>query len=134
MVRSQGQQHFIDQEDMLEIIYHALAIQKIHGGCEEVPIERFGELEVLGLAGDVGNGDDLLERNDLDNGDDGDEIDVTGEHGNEEARDHNKRPYRPGYKGLFLLLILRDNRSIGFLRSNKKHNDVVSIPYSKTKY
>ena len=65
---------------MLKIVDDALSIQEIHGRREEVPIQGLGESEVLLLAGDIGDGDDFLERHDLNCGDQADDIDMTGEH------------------------------------------------------
>lgn len=100
------QQHSIDQDYVLEVVDDAFPVEKIHGGPEEIPIQRAGKRKVLGSAGNVGYRNDLFEGDNLDGGDDTNDVDMAGEHGEEEAEDHDKAPYRPGDEGLFLLFVL----------------------------
>ncbi|KAJ8104906.1 hypothetical protein OPT61_g10502 [Boeremia exigua] len=65
VVGGQGQQDAVDQQDVLEVVDDALAVQEVHGGAEEVPVQRLGEAQAAGLAGDVGDRNDLLEADDL---------------------------------------------------------------------
>jgi hypothetical protein len=51
---------------VLEVVNHTLSVQEIHGGRQEVPIQRFGEPQVLLFIRDTGDSDDFLERDDLD--------------------------------------------------------------------
>lgn len=104
MMCCKREQDPVNQEDVLEVIEHTLSIQEVHCCHEEVPVERLCELEVSGLAGDVGNGDDLLEGDDLNGGDNDDQVEVAGEDDDEEAGNHDKGPYRPGDERLSLLL------------------------------
>ena len=107
MMRSKRQQHPIDQHDMLKIINDTLAIEEIHSGAEEIPIQGLGKAERAGAGGDVGDGDDLLERDDLDGRHDDDDVDVAGEHAAEEDGDHDEGPDGAGDEGLFFLLVGR---------------------------
>lgn len=104
VMRCKREQDPVNQEDVLEVIEHTLSIQEVHCCHEEVPVQRLCELEVSGLAGDVGNGDDLLEGDDLDGGNNDDQVEVAGEDDDEEAGNHDKGPYRPGDERLSLLL------------------------------
>ena len=92
---------------MLEVVDDALSVQEVHDRSQEVPIQRSRKRQVLGPARHIGDGDDLLERNDLDGRHYGDNIDVAGKHGDEEAANHDQGPYRPGNKGLLLLFVFR---------------------------
>lgn len=74
MVGRERKQETVDHEDVLEVVDDAFAVEKVHGGAEEVPVERLGEAQATGLAGYICNGDDLLERDDLDGGDDDDDV------------------------------------------------------------
>lgn len=76
MVRCQRQQHFIHQQDMLEVIDHALSVKKVHGCGEEIPVQRLGEAEILLLTGHIGDSDNFLEGNDLNGSHDSDDIDM----------------------------------------------------------
>lgn len=116
MVGGQGQQDPVDEQNVLEVVDDALAVQKVHGGAEEVPVQRLGEAQAAGLAGDVGYRNDLLEADDLDGGDDGDDVEVAGAEGEEEAADHDQRPGGAHDEVCLLLLILGllgDERCLG---------------------
>ena len=118
MVGGQGQQNPINQQDVLEVVDDALAVQEVHGGAEEVPVQRLGEAQAAGLAGDVGYRNDLLEADDLDGGDDHDDVEVAGAEGEEEAPDHDQRPRCAHDEvGLLLLVLalLGDGRRLGGL-------------------
>ena len=118
VVGGQGQQNPINQQDVLEVVDDALAVQKVHGGAEEVPVQRLGEAQAAGLAGDVGYRNDLLEADDLDGGDDHDDVEVAGAEGKEEAPDHDQRPgCAHDEVGLLLLILalLGDGRRLGGL-------------------
>ena len=43
MVGSKWQEDLIDQDDVLEVVDDALAVEKVHGGTEEIPVESLGE-------------------------------------------------------------------------------------------
>jgi hypothetical protein len=116
MVGSEGEQDAVDQQNVLEVVNDALAIQEVHGGAEEVPVERLGEAQAAGLAGHIGDGNDLLERNDLHGGDNDDDVDVAGAEDPEEAHDHHEGPYGAGYEVGLLLLVLARWGLLGSLR------------------
>lgn len=105
-MRRQGKENFIHQQNVLEVVDDALSIEEVHGCREEIPVEGLGEAEVLLLARNVGDGDNFLERNNLNGSHQDDDIDMTGEQGDKKAGDHHKCPYRPGNESLFLLLVL----------------------------
>ena len=106
MVRRERQQHTIDQHDMLEVVDHALAVEKVHGRAEEVPVQRFGETEASCARRHVRYCNDLLEADDLDSSDNDDHVDVTSEHATEEDADHHESPDGSGNEALLLLLIV----------------------------
>lgn len=76
MMRRQRQEYFIHQQDMLEIVDHALSIEKVHGRGEEIPVQGLGEAEILLLTGDIGDSDNFLEGNDLNGSHNTDDIDM----------------------------------------------------------
>lgn len=100
---------------MLEVIDDTLSVQKVHGGGQEIPVQRLGKPQILLFAGDIGNGDNLLERDDLNSSRKTDNVDVAGEHGDEEPRNHDKGPYCPCNKSLLLLLIFGQLGLVGLL-------------------
>lgn len=106
-MRGKRQQHPIDQDNMLKIINHALAVEEIHRSTKEVPVQGLGEAEGAGARGHVGDGDNLLEGDDLHGGHDDDDVDVAGEHAAEEDGDHDEGPDGAGDEGLFFLLVGR---------------------------
>lgn len=119
---------------MLEVVYDALAVEKVHGGGEPVPVEALGGAKVPSTAGHIGNGDDLLEGDDLDGGNDEDDVDVAHEQSCEEATNHDECPERPCYEvgllllvlgGLLLFLLLR---GLGLLlvTTRRQHSDLFS--------
>lgn len=105
VVSGQRQQHLVNEQDVLEVVDNALSVKEIHGRREEIPVQGLGEAEVLLLAGYIGDGNNFLERDDLDGSNQNDDVDVTGEHGDKETRDHDESPYRAGNEGLLLLLV-----------------------------
>lgn len=92
MVGRQGEQDSVNEQDVLEVVDDALAVQEVHGSAEEVPVQRLRKAQAAGLAGDVGYRNDLLEADDLDGGDDDDDVQVAGAEGEEEASNHDQRP------------------------------------------
>jgi len=106
VVGRKGQQDAVDEEDVLEVVDDALAVEKVHGGPQEIPVERLGEAQTPRLAGHSMYGNDLLEGDDLDGGDYDYDVDVAGEQGPEEAAQHDKGPYGPGVEVLELLLVV----------------------------
>jgi hypothetical protein len=47
MMCRKRQQNLVHQNDVLEVVYDTLPVQKVHGGGEKVPIQRLSELELL---------------------------------------------------------------------------------------
>lgn len=105
MVSSKGKQDAVDQQDMLEIVDDTFAIEEVHGGSQEVPVQRLGEAQVSRLAGNGMYGDDLFEGYYLESGDEDDDVDVTREEGPKEATKHSKSPYSARVEVLHLLLV-----------------------------
>lgn len=116
MVGSQREQDAVDQQNVLEVIDDALAIEEVHGGAEKVPVQRLGEAQAAGLTGHICDGDDLLERYNLYRCDDDDDVDVAGAENPEEAKNHDERPYGACYEVGLLLLVLRRLWGLGCLR------------------
>jgi hypothetical protein len=106
VVGRQGKQDSVDKQNVLEVVDDALAVQEVHGGSQEVPVQRFGEAQAAGLAGDVGYRNDLLEADDLDSGDDNNDVQVASAEGEEEASDHDQGPCGAHDEVGLLLLVL----------------------------
>lgn len=108
VVSRQWQQNLVNENNVLEVVDDALAVEKVHGGAEPVPVKALGGAQVAGAAGDVGNSNDLLEGDDLDGGDNEDNVDVTHEKSGEEQGDHDEGPESTRVEvGLFLLVLGR---------------------------
>ena len=88
---------------MLEVINDALAIEEVHGGAKEIPIQRFGETQTARAAGDIRDRNDFFEGDDLDSSDDDYDVDVAGEHGSKEDANHHEGPDGAGDESLLLL-------------------------------
>lgn len=112
MVCCEWQQYPIHQQNVFEIVDDALSVEKVHGCSQKVPVQRFREPQVPVFAGDIGNRNNLLEGDDLHGRNDGNEVYVAGEHRTKETGNHDKGPYRSSDEGLFLLLVVRDSRSV----------------------
>lgn len=82
----------VKEDDVPKIVDDALAVEEIHGRAQKVPIQSLGEAQVAGLAGDIGDGDDLLERNDLYGSDDEDDVYVAHEQRKEKTANHDEGP------------------------------------------
>ena len=106
MVGSQGQQQTVHHQDVLEVVDDTLAVEEVHGGAEEVPIQRLGEAQAAGLAGHICDCDDLLKGYDLDCRDDNDDEEMAGAEGPEEAGNHDEGPCCARYEVGLLLLVL----------------------------
>lgn len=61
MVGSEREQDAVDEQNVLEVVDDTLAVEKVHGRAQEVPVQRLGEAQAAGFAGHVCNGNDLLE-------------------------------------------------------------------------
>lgn len=107
VVGRKRQQDSVDQNDMLEVVNDALAIEEVHGSRQPVPVECLGGHDVACSRGHRGNGDDLLEGHDLDRRDTSNDVDVAHEQGTEEAADHDKGPERPHQEVGLLLFVVR---------------------------
>ena len=53
VVGSKRQQDLVDQNDVLEVVNDTLAVQEVHGGSKEVPVESLCKAELARPAGDV---------------------------------------------------------------------------------
>lgn len=113
MVRSERQQHFVDQQDMLEVVDDGFAVQKIHGDAQEIPVEGPCEWQTFLLGWDLGDTDDFLEGNNLNCRDQEQHIDVPAEHAKKETTDHDKGPDRSNDKCLLLFLIVGLDPNLG---------------------
>jgi hypothetical protein len=43
VVGSKGQENLVDQDNVLEVVDDTLAVEEVHGGAKEIPVERLGE-------------------------------------------------------------------------------------------
>lgn len=105
VMRRQWQKHFVNQQDMLEVVDDRLAVQEIHGDPQEVPVERSGERQPFLLGRYLSNADDFFERDDLNGCDEEQHVHMPAKHAQEETTDHDKRPCCSNDKCLLLLLI-----------------------------
>lgn len=110
MMRRKRQQDLVNEDDMFEVVDDAFTVEKIHSNGEKVPVQALGEAKASRPTWDVRDGDDFLERNDLDRSANHDDVDVAGEQGPEEASYHDKSPYRARDESLLLLLVVRGLR------------------------
>lgn len=106
VVSGQRQQNPVNQDDVLEVVYHTLAVEEVHGARQPVPVEALGGLDVPGAGWHRCDSNDLLERDDLDGGHDGNNVDVAHEESSKEASDHDKSPKGTGYEVCLFLLIV----------------------------
>lgn len=92
MVGSQRKKHLVNKDNVLEVVDDALSVKEVHGGGQEVPVQALGGAQRSSSAGNIGDGNDFLEGNDLDCSDNGNHVNVSHEQCAEEARDHDQRP------------------------------------------
>ena len=92
MVGSKREEDAIDHDNVLEIVDDTLAVEEVHGNGQPVPVQALGGLDVPGATSSARDGDDLLERDDLDGGDDDDDVDVAHEESGKEAANHDEGP------------------------------------------
>lgn len=85
MMCGKRQQHLVNQDNVLKVVDDAFTVEKIHGGSQPIPIEALGRSERSRPARNVGNGNDFFERNDLDHGDNDDDVNVAHEEGGKEG-------------------------------------------------
>lgn len=106
VVRGQRGQDAADEDNVLKVKEHALAVEKVHGRRQPVPVEGLDVLDAAGATGHARNVDDLLERHHLDHGYYEDDVDVAQEQRREEAPNHDERPKGARYKICLFLLVL----------------------------
>lgn len=106
MVGCEGKQNPIHQNNMLEVVNDRLAVEKVHGSRKPVPVQALGGPQGSLTAGNVGDSNDFLERNDLDGRDDTKNVDMAHKEGQEETGKHDKGPEGACHEvGLFLLVL-----------------------------
>jgi len=106
MVCGQRQDSLAHEDNVLEVVDDAFAVEEVHGRRQPVPAEALCGPNVARPARDTGNSDDLLKRHDLDRSYNGDDVDMAHEQSSEETADHHKCPECPGYEvGLLLLVV-----------------------------
>src|ERR1700761_9021565 len=88
MMRRKRQQNPINKHNMLKVIDDALSVEEIHRRSQKIPIQGFGETEAFPARRHVGDSDDFFEAHNLNDGDDDQDVDVSGEEGEEESRHH----------------------------------------------
>jgi len=108
VMRGERKKHFVNQHDVLEVVYHALAVKEIHRRAQEIPVQCLRESKTPGPRRYVRNGDHFFEADDLNGRPENDDIYVPGKNGAEEDGDHDESPYCAGDEGLLLLLKVRD--------------------------
>lgn len=105
MMCCERKEDLVHEEDVFEIVYDTFSIEKVHCGCEEVPIDGPGVRQIPRLRWYLSNGNNFFEGDHLNSGNDHEDVDVSGKHGCEEASNHSKGPYRSGNEGCLFLLI-----------------------------
>ncbi len=108
MVRRKRLQHLVDKHNMLKVVNHTLAIQKVHRRSEPIPVQTLREPQSPRSGRHIRNSDNLLERDNLDSSDDEDDIDMSHSHSGEETSDHGQRPHGAGDEGFFFLFVFGD--------------------------
>jgi len=69
VVSCKWQQDLVYEQNMLEVVYYALPIEKVHSRPQKVPIQGSRKPQILSFTRYVCDGDDFLERHYLDAGD-----------------------------------------------------------------
>lgn len=106
MVSGQRQQDLVNQNNVFEVVNDSLAVEKVHGSCQPVPVETLSRSKGASTAGDVGDGNNLLERDDLYSGNNGNNVDVSHKERGKEQGEHDKGPESASYEvGLFLFVL-----------------------------
>lgn len=106
MVGGQRKKDLVDQNNMLKVVNDRLAVEEVHGCRKPIPVQALGRSERSRATGNVGDGDDFLEGNNLDCGDDTDDVDMAHEECAEEDDKHDQGPKGSGDEvGLFLLIL-----------------------------
>lgn len=106
MMGGQRQENLVDQDDVFEVVDDGFSVKVVHCGGQPVPVQTLRRTQLAGAARDAGNGNDLLEGDDLNDRHDADDVDVAHEEGGQEAGHHDKGPEGPGNEVGLLLLIL----------------------------
>lgn len=91
---------------MFEIVDDAFAIEEVHCGRQEVPVQGLSQRKILRFSGYGRDCNDFFEGDDLDSGHHGDDVNVTCKHGGEEGCYHYQRPYCACDEGLLFLFVL----------------------------
>lgn len=106
MVGGQREENLVDQNNMLKVVNDRLSVEEVHGCCEPIPIQALGRSERSRATGNIGDGDDFLEGNDLDCSDDADDVNMAHEECAEKDDKHDQGPKGSGDEvGLFLLIL-----------------------------
>jgi hypothetical protein len=92
VVRGQRQQNLVDEYYVLEVVYDSLAVEKVHGGSQPVPVQALGRTQLPRPARNARNRYDFAEGHDLDGRDNENDVYVTHEEGRKEAPDHDEGP------------------------------------------
>lgn len=106
VVSGQRQQDLVNQNNVLEVVNDSLAVEEVHGSRQPVPVETLSRSKGAGTAGDVGDGNDLLERDDLYSGNNGNDVDVSHKERGKEQGEHDKGPESASYEVGLLLFVL----------------------------
>ena len=117
MVSRKWQQDLVHQYDMLEIVNDTFPVEKVHGCCQPIPIQRLCKFQPSRPTRHIGNGNNFFERDDLNCCHNRQDIDVSHKHSAEKGCYHYQSPYRSRDEGLFLFLVL--GRFDGFHLSQK---------------
>lgn len=106
MVCCEWLEDLINQDNVLKVVNHRLSVEEVHSRRKPVPIQALREAQSACPRWDIGDSNNLLEGDNLDSGNNEDDVDVSHSHGEEETSDHDECPYRAGEEGLLLLLVL----------------------------
>lgn len=107
MVSCEWQKYPINKNNVLKIIDDTLAVKEVHCCSQPVPVQTLCETQPTRTTGDIGDCNDLLEGDDLYSSHNGDNVEMSHEHGPKESSYHDKRPYRSRDEGLLLLFVIR---------------------------
>lgn len=126
VVGHEEQSDAVCKQVFLEKVKDIGGVQKVHRRHQKVPIEQLGEGDFLISRRFQREGDDLLERQDLQHQDKDDQREMAAGKHQEEAADHDERPDGSRDKRQLLLLGLVDHRLVQFLLLRRGLRDDVT--------
>ena len=109
MINGKREQKRVDKNNMLEVVNDRFTLEEINSRGEEVPIECPTPRKLLFYRWLGRKSNDFLERKNLNENNETNNVYMTGSNDQEEATNHHQSPYCSNDKVLFLLFLLIDS-------------------------